>query len=146
MIKPIDYKIYWILQNVFIDYWLKGKIFDDQRFFGTPIQTLLDVKSVWLAVTIFNQIVSWRFDWSLPHQANNRFRGREVKGSSIGTLTDRSLVQMQRHIMYSFLVRSLLQYHKMQVWNVAYTFALIAVYFDFDDNGWLWSISWHLDL
>ena len=24
------------------------------------------------------------FDWSLPHQANNRFRGREVKGSSIG--------------------------------------------------------------
>ena len=62
--------------------------------FGTPIQTLLYVKSVWLAVTIFIQIISWRFDWSLPHQANNRFRGREVKGSSIGILTDRSLVKM----------------------------------------------------
>ena len=43
---------------------------------------------------IFNQIISWRFDWSLPHHANNRFRGREVKGSSIGILTDRSLVKM----------------------------------------------------
>ena len=42
--------------------------------FGAPIQTLLVVQSVWLAVTIFNQIVSWRFDWLLPHQANNRFR------------------------------------------------------------------------
>ena len=62
--------------------------------FGTPIQTLLDVKSIWLAVSIFNQIVSWRFDWSLPHQANNKFRGREVKGSSIGILVDRSLVKM----------------------------------------------------
>ena len=62
--------------------------------FGTPIQTLLDVKSFWLAVTIFNQIVSWQFDWSLPHHANNRFRGREVKGSSIGILTDSSLVKI----------------------------------------------------
>ena len=62
--------------------------------FGTSIQTLLDVKSIWLAVTIFNQIVSWHSDWSLPHQANNRFRGREVKGSSIGILTDSSLVEM----------------------------------------------------
>ena len=43
---------------------------------------------------IFNQIVSCRFGWSLPQQANNRFRGREVKVSSIGILTDRSLVKM----------------------------------------------------
>ena len=43
---------------------------------------------------IFNQIISWCFDWSLPHQANNRFRGREVKGSSIGILMDCSLVKM----------------------------------------------------
>ena len=35
-----------------------------------------------------------RFDWSLPHQAYNRFRGREVKGSSIDILTDRSLGNM----------------------------------------------------
>ena len=62
--------------------------------FGTPIQTLLDVKSIWLAGTSFNQIVSWRFDWSLPQLANNKFRSREVKGSSIGILTDRSLVKM----------------------------------------------------
>ena len=55
--------------------------------FGIPIQNLLDVKSTWLAVTIFNQVVSWRFDWSLSPQANNRFCGGEVKGSSIGILT-----------------------------------------------------------
>ena len=36
---------------------------------------------------------SWRFDWSLPHRANNRFRGREVKVSSIGILTARSVVK-----------------------------------------------------
>ena len=34
------------------------------------------------------------FDWSLPHQVNNRFRGHEEKGSSIGIWTDRSLVKM----------------------------------------------------
>ena len=62
--------------------------------FGTPIQTLLDVKSIWLAFTIFNQIVSWRFDWSLPHQAYNRFHGREVNASLVGIITDRSLMKM----------------------------------------------------
>ena len=93
MIKPIDAKIYWFSEN---DYWLliKGQIVLWSAIFGTPIQNILAVKSIWLAVTIFNQIVSWRFDWSLPHQANNRFRGREVKGSSISGLTDRSLVKM----------------------------------------------------
>ena len=64
--------------------------------FWYPIQTLLDVKSILLAVTIFNQIVSWRFDWSLLQQANNRFCGRNMKGSSIGILTDRLLVKMIR--------------------------------------------------
>ena len=68
--------------------------------FGTPIQTLLDVKSIWLAGTIFNLIVSWRFDWPLPQQANNRFLGR----SSIGILTDRSLVKMVRHRVYAKII------------------------------------------
>ena len=45
-------------------------------------------------MTIFNQIVSWHFDWSLPHQADNRFRGCEVKGSLIGMVTGCSLVKM----------------------------------------------------
>ena len=94
MIQPIDSEIYWFFRTWL--YWLliKGQTFLWSAIFGTPIQTLLDVKSIRLAVTIFNQIVSWRFDWSLPHQANNRFRGREVKGSSIGILTDRSLVKV----------------------------------------------------
>ena len=47
-----------------------------------------------MAVTLLNQIVSWRSDWSLPHQANNRFRGHEVEISAIGVLTDHSLVKM----------------------------------------------------
>ena len=121
LIKPIDFKIYFFFLFflfffflffcffffVFLFfffffvcrkwlYWLliKGQKFWWSAIFGTPIQTLLDVKSIWLAVTIFNQIVSWHFDWSLSHQANNRFRGREVTGSSICILTDRSLVKM----------------------------------------------------
>ena len=51
-------------------------------------------QSDWQLRSIFNQMVSCRFDWSLPYQANNRFRGRDVKGSLIGILTDRSLVKM----------------------------------------------------
>ena len=55
---------------------------------------------------IFNQIISWRFDLSMPHQANNKFWGHEVivKGSSIGILTDRSLVKMLSFVYTSYVI------------------------------------------
>ena len=28
----IDFKIYWYFRNDSVDYWLKGKVFDDQQF------------------------------------------------------------------------------------------------------------------
>ena len=41
MIKPIESKIYWFSENDFIDLLIKWW----SAIFGTPIQTLLDVKS-----------------------------------------------------------------------------------------------------